>query len=265
MRIYEHLGRSSPVSGDLGIEVEMEFSGTTEFDRIPGWELKRDGSLRGPSVEAVFSGPASPRIANERITRLRNWLSGKGMVPSIRTSCHVHVNCQNLTLEDVGKFASCYYIVEGLLTNFCGSDREGNLFCLRNKDAEYQSYALIRALKEKRLNAINTDSIRYSAMNLRALSVFGSLEFRAYPTKENLEGLDEWYGALLHIRDFSQTVDWEDIIPRFSSQGPEGMAEEILGPFYKTITRNMTEGSISDNLYEGMRCAQDVLNEGKPV
>ena len=146
------------------------------------------------------------------------------LMPSDRCGVHVHINMQQMTKKQVLNFAILYYILEDVLINYCGNDREGNLFCLRAKDAEF----IIKMLQvfAQRINSAGHfgrliyPEYKYSALNFSALPKFGSLEFRSLKTPANVTKIEEWIKILLCVKDASLTFDNPpDICEVFSSKG----------------------------------------------
>jgi len=78
---------------------------------------------------------------------------------------------------------------------WCGEDRAGNLFCLRQSDARYLPMLLRE--KVKLCDLFFNDRVRYASLNLTSLNRFGTLEFRG------MRGADP---------DFENVVTWLAII-----------------------------------------------------
>ena len=136
----QSITRGKPCNGDVGIEIEVEGNKfPKEHSQLPSvWEYKHDGSLRGQdNAEYVTRGPIPFNNVAEACNQLWDTFTGFGSVLDVsnRTSVHVHLNVGNFHLNRLASFAALYFSVEEVLTNWCGEHREGNLFCLRVKDA----------------------------------------------------------------------------------------------------------------------------------
>ena len=188
-------------SGDLGVEVEVEGVDLPRPDKY--WITEHDGSLRGEAREYVLKKPMSAEGVAAALTYLDKCYIDEGteVFESVRAGVHVHVNVQDLTVVQLYTFMTAYIILEDLLTKFCGEYREGNLFCLRVRDADYLLYMLERVAVNKEYNAFNTDMLRYAAMNVKSLSTYGSLEFRAMRGTRDLLVINSWANILMGIRD----------------------------------------------------------------
>lgn len=205
MRIVEEYNLiSQPPENEIGIEIEMEGMG---IPNAPiGWVGTPDGSLRGESLEYVLSSPVNRLMVKDMLEILASQFSvhRTRLNPSDRCGVHVHVNCQQLTTEQVINFALLYLLVEDLLVNWCGPTREGNLFCLRGKDAEALIAQLAVCKHNGSLRSILKDTYRYASMNLSSISKYGSVEFRALRTTTDFnKRIPVWVDALTSIKDMS--------------------------------------------------------------
>src|SRR5690606_38923194 len=110
-------------------------------------------------------------------------------------SVHVHLNCQNFLINRLASFSALYFVLEEVLTEWCGEYRVGNLFCLRTKDAP--------AIVENLIDFIKADGgisfsngLHYSGFNISALRKFGSIEIRTMRGTDNKELIQEWINIL---------------------------------------------------------------------
>lgn len=268
MTVSQYMGWKNPPAGEVGIEIEVEGKGSIWFPSDSSiWAFKEDGSLRGNSGEYVLRSPCKREEVKVVLDALETELMRKyTIIPSVRQGVHVHINMNDCTLRQVLAFACCYYILEDLLVEWCGTNRVGNPFCLRALDAEYIIDYLIKCLrrgKEDLMN-LNTDTIRYAALNFKSLPKFGSMEFRAMETEKNFNRINTWVEMLLHIKDFSKKYDGTptNIIRDFSQSTPLGWAESALGSYVEQIIPRNLEFSelntVSNRLTNGMRIAQDI-------
>lgn len=253
--VLEYYG-FEPVKGEVGIEIEMEGYRLYPEDPMKDWITTGDGSLRGDeSIEYVLRYPVLRKDVSNVLSNLRTTLARNDaeLKPSERCGVHVHINCQTLTMEQVFDFVTTYIIFEDILTKWCGEGREGNLFCLRNKDAEGLLYALIQAKKNGDVRHITNNNYRYAAINLTSLRKYGSVEFRALQTPPDFYTIDLWVQLLLKIFDLSTTHgNPKELVEELSFMGPDNFAAKVFGDLYPHIH---FEG-IEDSLYDGVRRAQ---------
>lgn len=216
--------------GEVGIEVEIE--GDRAFPNPPGdWIATTDGSLRGHSIEYVSAQPINPKDIDEHLRRLDKRIKNEGVKiqQSFRAGVHVHINVREFTMEEIANFALLYYIFDHAFARFCGSNREGNLFCLRLEDAEAPLAFLITALRKGNTAIFRTDNIRYGAVNFAAISRHGSLEFRALETTPDFSRIAIWANMLYNMREYAATHHRNKFGDDFSLLGPEGFLEAVVG------------------------------------
>ena len=243
-------------SREVGIEIEMEgvhlLHASTHH-----WKHTEDGSLRGESAEYVLRKPIKRNSVGLVLAKLAKALKDNEakLSPSERCGVHIHLNCQEMTLDEVFKFVILYLVFEDILVKFCGKDREGNLFCLRAKDAEGLIVALTRAAAEKSINYLQQTAFRYSSINLSALSKYGSIEFRSMRTPKDFGIIETWVKLLLKVKDAAERFkSSKDIIEIMSANGPKYLFDTVFGDMGEIIScPNMVF-----LIKEGVRRVQDL-------
>lgn len=199
----------SPKTSVIGLEFENEFKTSFDLPQIPGWRMHGENSLRDFGFEYVLSPPQKLELAKkmtEELFELIDAAKGKRkMSNSIRTSTHVHFDVTRYTWLDLMNFASTYWILEGLLGHFCGDSRQGNLFCLRLKDAMHTQQSIISAIHNKNPWSfdVSTESYRYASLNFAAVPKFGSLEFRLMRGVSSAKPALQWIDTLESIKQFA--------------------------------------------------------------
>jgi hypothetical protein len=255
MKLYEYLGRNSPIIKEVGLEIEMEGRYLDPPD-LNYWKKEHDGSLRGESMEYVLKTPVARDRVGPRLKYLWTQLEDHGaeLSPSDRCGVHVHINCQDMTFAEVFRFISLYLVFEQPLTRWCGDDREGNLFCLRATDAEYLIRFLVSA-RSRSFEALCAEPMmRYSGINVAALGKFGTLEFRSLRTPKDYTRIDDWVRLLLRIRDKALEAESDaDFVEQLSFKGALPFAKEVMGSHLDKIRVDDME----DMLMEGVRVVQN--------
>ncbi len=252
------LFRLGETSGEVGIEIEVE--GSKLPSSVPGFDSVPDGSLRGDeAMEYVFQGPV-PR--DEVMNRLNNLEAaykkrGTAVSESYRTSSHVHINVQQLPMEQVYNFIVLYMMFEEYLVKYCGEHREGNLYCLRVRDAEATITNLRYAAQSQNWHDyLSGDHLRYAAINVNALAKYGSLEFRSMRGTRDLEAIHTWVRLLLCLKDAAVQYDSPvEIIDAISSLGAGGLAEHVFGHEMKNLP---LEGDWQATVFRNMQEIQDL-------
>lgn len=246
--------------GQIGLEIECE--GTNLYTTpMRWWGTHVDPSLRPckghDPVEYTLKEPLSREDVTKALKYLEKGLKASAAEPdlSYRTSVHVHLNVQNLTLKQILTFVSLYILFENVLTKFCGPTREGNLFCLRAPDAGYWLYSINKMLVDQSLGSLCNDSNRYVACNLSSLTKFGSVEFRALRGTIDREVIEAWVDILLAILDFSKTIkDPYHVYRLYRSTTPELLASSVLG--HKLLS--YLNGDVCESLRIGGRYVIDI-------
>lgn len=251
--IEEIAGLRNQLEREVGIEIEIE--GRNLQVRVPGWTRTEDGSLRGESAEYVLTKPVLAKDVKKLLARLETKLAENGALldPSDRCGVHIHINCQNMTCEQVIKFAILYLVVENILVKWCGEDREGNLFCLRAKDAEYLIQCMTSAVHNNDLSYIYSANVRYASINFNALGKFGSIEFRSLRTPKEFTRIIKWVDMLTAIKKASlQYEEARHIIEDVSMKEPDVFLRDIFGPLADELDKN------KNLLWDGVRRVQEV-------
>lgn len=247
-------------AGDVGIEIECEGHNFNPGGDGVFWKGVADGSLRGESMEYVLVAPILYADVKKALSSLKRVFADNGTIlnQSYRTSVHVHMNFSKNTVIETVNFITMYYIFEELLFDIAGSERSGNLFCLKASDAEYIVNYIKDILKGARAwHDLSSDYIRYAAMNLKALCDHGSIEFRGFRGTDDFDSIEEWVQILKEIKDFSlKYKNPQEICLEFSRKSPIGFVNEC---FSAPIARKISAlPGMYERLYEGVRVAQDI-------
>lgn len=222
-----------------GVEIEVE------GERLPTnlssvWRVERDDSLKTEEAwEYVTPTPLNLDGVKNALDYLNLAYKAHNSVvyDSIRAGVHVHMNVQDWNVKQLFTFAISYYLIEDLLINFCGEGREGNLFCLRAKDAEFVIFRLLKTLKEKNFKYLNNDIIRYSSLNYCSLFKYGSLEFRGMRGTGDLDLIYQWVEIINDLREASLTFDDPiHVISSMSGDGELQFLKRILPNKYELFT-----------------------------
>lgn len=182
----------------IGLELEVEGTGIPNPEWVSRyWKIVAEGSLRN-GHEFVTGPQCTIGNLDTYLADLDVGLSKAKVELSIRTSTHLHVNVAWFSLEEVYAVIAAFYLIEDTLVKANGKPRMGNLFCLRSRDAEGIFDILIdRATKNSHLQI--DQNLRYGALNLNALSKFGSLEFRFMKAMTDTKLLKLWTDNLFHF------------------------------------------------------------------
>lgn len=278
-RTVQGLYGTPTVAGEIGCEIEVE--GT----RLPGlfidpdtgkppsdlryhWRTHNDASLRANNVgdmtaEYVLREPVDRDALGKVFDYFdKHWKTHKATsYNTYRTSVHVHLNVSQWPMRKVYAFITAYMILEEVLVDFADGGtgyRKGNRFCLRAKDAEYIITSLQQAARQEFRGRFDRRTLKYGALNIAALSQYGSLEFRALRGTVDTSLIRKWISLLLAVKDFSERFETPNqIVQEFSALGPDKFLRAVFGP---EVAGELGEDQreVGDQLFDGMRLAQDV-------
>jgi len=262
IRSYLDLGKTA---GDFGIEIEMEFRNHISLETAKKtydvWRWEHDGSLRGISSELVTKKPHPKKDIPKIINDLKKVFDSGGVEikESIRAGVHVHLNMQEKTIGDVFRLMAVYLPLETVLTDWCGNGRQGNLFCMRSRDALGMTEAYLKAAESKDIYLLRTDDLRYCSMNLQSLFLYGSVEFRALATQPDLENIITWCGMIDKVQQYAMNNPsvWE-ITSEISGMGPRHWVQSVLGEEYMKL---VDSPDLEDDVMEDLRNNQYFLSE----
>lgn len=258
----------------IGIEIEIETSNDhyPKPDRMDEkskfWSSVNDGSLRtskgekGGGREFICRRPIPFDKAEEALIELQGFLktSRSKVKYSNRTSVHVHVNVQDMTLTELVNALCVYYIAEPLMGRYNGFERENNLHALPISASPHLIESLIEFLRTQRV----AKGLKYSALNYMNLysggprRAFGTLEFRQGRgiTSEPTETL-EWINLIQTIFTAAQGFKSPlDIIEELSAYGPTGFFKRHLPNLLGATLPLFEEGELEGKVMESMRVAQ---------
>ena len=257
MMHYEYLGKSKPVEGLFGLELETEGKRLPISEHLEGtsWEVVPDHSLRD-GLEYVSKAPLTKIGAIRALTDLKYICESCRSTPSysFRTSTHVHVNYTDASHNQILNAIITSMLLETVLVNYCSNIRIGNRFCLRLIDAE----GIVDILKElftsfngrqfSRTRSMENNEAKYCATNIVPLFKLGTIEYRALQGTMDPKIIVPWLDALYNIKTYS--LDSEDIMTIYqeASNNPSEWARKVLGDVADTFLYDGFEIDITTNL-----------------
>lgn len=249
----------------IGIEIENETKDNNfEFPDIRAWEFHNEGSLRYRGFEFVLSKPMDKLRVFKSLDNLFEGLKNCSMTNSIRTSTHVHFDMSDYTYVELVNFVTVYWILEGVLSEFCGEFRKGNLFCLRSLDSSYLQQAIYRELSEDApvTSGIFQNSVRYASVNFASIPKFGSIEFRLMGGVNRGSVVKKWVNILDQIRSFSlKFKDPEELLKYLIDVPAEGLLDRIFKETHSSILKESARNiSIPNSIRTGVKNAYAVFS-----
>lgn len=260
-------GRKALTQGDKwGVELEMEGRGVgfEEGEDVPrGWRADADGSLRnnhGESVEWVSDKPYELAEVKTSVTKLFDMFDNREakIVPSNRTSTHVHFNMADKQNFQVVSLFIVYTVFEDILGRWCGDERNGNCFALPVRHASDYLNVFRRSVFDFGNWLEFTPELRYAGLNLSALNKFGSVEFRSMRGASNPEEVLQWLDILneLVIYSLEKFPGPDKFFSDLSVHGCREMTKIVFPQTYPILVNNVSQRELEESLYEGLRLVQ---------
>jgi hypothetical protein len=229
-------GKGALLKSDLrvGIEVEVEnirsldYTGKAQKYVPYFWGNKPDNSLRDAGCEFV-SMPIYGKYIIAAVNILAEWLKSiekQGYKPSFSDLCglHVHLNVREFTVEGFANFCFVYSLFEATLFRISG-ERSSNIFCVPMNVAahglrELFTAAMTEVDHNRRMNTavakLVKDGHKYTALNLKPIKQFGTVEFRHAASTGDPVKLLNWINIILHIAEFARKAEFSTLVKEVS-------------------------------------------------
>ena len=197
--------------GMVGIEIEVE-NITNSLYPLAYWSVKTDGSLRNHGVELV-SVPLQIKQVQLALEHAFNVLTAHNKPDfSNRTSIHIHVNCRDLTQNQIYNFILLYALFEKHFYSFAGNKRMNSIFCV----------PLFRTnqlnVLDKVVYGLSPDWHKYCGINLLPLyqntvtQGYGTIEFRHLYGTSNQREILEWINDIMCLRKYACEISKDDLL-----------------------------------------------------
>lgn len=194
----------------VGIECEIEGVNRISFKQHLNtffWRVTTDGSLRN-GCEPVFSKPLKGANVTAALSSFDEAVaareaSGQPIELSRRTSMHVHIDVRDLSTEEIHDLIAIYMLFERLLFDYVGTYRSKNNYCRPLVGSNFSK--VLTDMKDHNqldyyMDFVSNMCDKYSALNVRAIATFGSLEFRHHPGVTSSSEIYPWLNILLSLK-----------------------------------------------------------------
>lgn len=241
----------------MGVEIETEncrHGAGTYGDRLSGlgWQVTTDGSLRGVAFEFI----SLPMKHKHLIPQLEAFYKVTGFTEdnyTDRCSIHVHVNCTDLTVDQLSSVALIYSIFEETLFSFVGNNRDSNIYCIPWNQCRYNTRIVNNI--NRSLSVVPKQWQKYTALNLVPLQSIGTVEFRHMHGSANIPKITTWLNLIGSIFQYATRTEFAEVtttikqLNTFSNY--EQFFHQVFGellPYTDATHRTMEEGVISAKL-----------------
>lgn len=238
--------RAGASETDLQFGVEVEVENCT--DPILGsdrgmWHVTDDGSLRNGGIEFV-SQPWSWDLLKTQLPVLYRVIDKYNLESSVRTGIHVHVNCLDLELANVGGILATYCLLEPVLFRLCGEDREECIYCVPWYRADDEVDIAAEVISGN--YSVARNSCKYSSLYMAPLCGFGTLEFRHAPTYKTEAELRLWLTIVRQLVLYGRTRTAEQVLEEFhDSETAEDFLRTVVGAWTPRVL-SRCEMSVDD-------------------
>lgn len=242
------LGHDGPPEDEQLFGIEIEIENVQDVIRSPLWSAERDGSLRNGGVEYI-TPPLSLADAQEALRVYYDHPYRQAYRTSCRTGMHIHADMRKRSTEQLEYLLYAYALVEPVLfQNHYTMARAQSPFCIPMHKLGYLLSAVSSRLsmdlaeytvEEKRsfLRQYLHELPKYTALNVNSIPRFGTVEFRAAPTYNELGE------ATAYLQQVAKLVDIQEDA---SVEALEAMADEDLpAALQYVLKRRATPAEVS--------------------
>lgn len=201
--VYEYIGRGAPINRGLKLGVEIEVENVQYPIDVSGWQMAGDGSLRNNGCEYIFHGPADLATTYSRIDAFGealNKLRSEGKYTyqhSLRTSTHVHINVEDMTIGQLRKLFATYLCLEDALFDAFGAERRRSPYSCPLRE----SPGTVHNMTDQ---PHSLD--KYGALATNRLADLGTVELRLFRGTCDTNELRRYVDACAGLHSASHTV-----------------------------------------------------------
>ena len=183
----------------FGIECEIESFRDLSADVGNYFKVTEDGSLRNEGKEFV----SVPMFSKDIMTAFKklhdNYRTHHWPKFSERTSIHVHVNCHTMEDTEVLQAILLYALYEEMFFRMCDPGRRNNIHCVALTET------FLPAHYNSNLKFLYSKWHKYTALNIKPLSTYGTIEFRHMHGHEDTLLLSEWLTIIDRLMQLAKT------------------------------------------------------------
>ena len=255
----------------VGIEIELEGVPNVRVrDRTEGrlWKIVGDGSLRNDGAEFV-SEPVYGQDINNALADFTKTLNDTHSEPvvSSRTSVHVHMDVEDMSVEQLGLFLLLVTLFEKLLYTYCGYDRYDNIFC-HPIEKSISTMSIISEIVTHKEDDPILDAVsgyhKYTGCNIKPIlpdarkgDQGGHIEFRMHKGTYDTTRIKEWVNILMCLKKYSMEFEQkpEELLQHLSMRGLDETVQDIFGEYYNTVAY----ADMFEHMYDNMAVVQYIF------
>jgi hypothetical protein len=244
-QLFENRYKFRDKSVHIGLEVEAE--NILKIDpqlTLCFWSVHEDGSLRNRGRE--FKTYPMPLQYSEAALKLLFNSLNKDVDFSKRTSVHAHIDMRQLSMSQSMGVLYTYAAMENLLFKFAGANRRNSIFCvpLIETDLLFHNNGkpvdmFLQLLKKWQ---------KYTALNLKPLQTFGTMEFRQLPGTDNIQQILIWLDLLTHIRVFAYRYPLKHIITQISELNTSSAYKHFVDDVFDSLSVYLDTSNLQNDM-----------------
>lgn len=225
----------------VGLECEIESIESHGNAGNMKWHVTNDGSLRNNGFEYI-SPPVTVPDAQAMFKGLHGSIKVGPHAFTQRTSIHVHANCANMSQTQVKDAIRLYALYEEAFFLMCSSDRRDNIHCTPLTETYLPS------IYSMSLGSMVSRWHKYTALNIKPISKYGTIEFRHMHGHDDPVLLNEWLTIITRLLEVAKKSPLDNSYlteEKMRSNFITIFGQSMLGNHYETI-RAMMNNQIID-------------------
>ena len=259
----------------VGMEIELEnsaLSGEIKYPHNKYWITKEDGSLRNKGIELVSALGITARYLFCLLKTLELEIKDGNLfedIPEVnyRTGLHVHINILDKSILFLYKFLCLYLIFEKALFNVSGG-REKNIHCvpLIEQDNTLKWFLAFpkRFEKDIRLYQFSREEQeKYSALNLKTIESFGTIEFRHHEGTLDFTRISNWLLIILDLYNSANIISEKELTNIVETLNTHSNYQALVKSVFPRTHRLLNYPGLVFNMREGVYFLKESIIEGK--
>ena len=253
----------------IGLELETEnctWSSETYTKTLKAFNIDTatDGSLRGVAYEFI----TKPMRSDSAMNALTDYFAATGFTEANytdRCSIHVHVNCTDMSSEQLSSIALLYTVVEEVLFQYVGRHRDSNIYCIPWNQCRQHLDLVNRFLTDP--SRVLGKWNKYTALNLIPLARYGTVEFRQMYGTADMTVISKWVNIIGALFKMAKNIELKVLITELKGLNSNSQYEAFFDRLFSgTLKYNDT---YRQKLEEGVILAKfSLINQevkkGKP-
>lgn len=216
--VFDYKRRVPCVNPNLIIGLELETENCPRYGSKTldpsvveklGIRVDNDNSLRGVAYEFI-TRPMQTACAIPVLEDFFKHTHFNDTNYTDRCSVHIHVNCLNLTPEQLVGLSLLYSIFEEVFFEFVGHDRDSNIYCIPWSHCRHNMEFARQFLMDPTNVARHWQ--KYTALNLLPLRTQGTVEFRHMHGTADMLKLSQWINMIGGMFQYIEKNSLDDII-----------------------------------------------------